>query len=151
MGEKKGATFERKQQVIGALIGLVKACESHDPLQTTTPLIIEGLLVTGKTDVYGNDQLQQLLERIHEEKFTIVPGCRTCASPCGNTSDFDMRELAARSASKQEANQRLLMRLHKAAARMPLDADMERAFFLYQGLAAISLDWEPEDLDKLDS
>ena len=140
---------EYKEEVIGALIGLVRACESHEPLTDTTALLQEGLLAAGPFDLYSQEQLQELAGRIREHKYRIVPNCRTCLSPCGNTSDFNMKELEQRTPEKQKANRELLWSLQQFAAKLPDHAGMEEAMPLYQGLAAISFDWEVEELQEL--
>lgn len=171
-------TIEDKQKlsgkILGALIGLVMSCESNPPTENTTPIIIEGILAAGGSASFGykanpdaaeptkdtiqnhmcddevaEQYLRNLIDRIHEEKFTIVPNCRTCASPCGNTSDYNMDRIKERSREKQEANKRLMERLYRIALDLPENVDDENAFVLYQGLAAISFDWEPEELDEI--
>ena len=34
-----------------------------------------------------------MIAKVHAEKERVVPNCATCASPCGNTSDYDMKEI----------------------------------------------------------
>ena len=37
-------------------------------------------------------RLTELLAKLREEKKRLVPNCFDCASPCGRTADYDMRE-----------------------------------------------------------
>ena len=42
---------------------------------------------------FNEETLRAMIDRIHEEKSRIVPGCAACASPCGNTNDYDMKQI----------------------------------------------------------
>ena len=37
--------------------------------------------------------MSEMLEKVRNEKYTVSPGCVTCAAPCGNTDDYDMNEI----------------------------------------------------------
>ena len=206
----KHESYELRNQILGTLIGLVKACESNPPTENTTGIILEGLqaahrletmalnvyqreIASGETAEIPGDmesagsmenseglkipqEMLKMPERIREEKFTIVPNCRVCASPCGNTSDFDMEELDWRSLEKQRANRRLLEKLYEIAEAATAETEAtagteaiagteatsgtgaaaneevlneEDVFRLYQGLAVLSFDWEPEEIEEL--
>lgn len=36
------------------------------------------------------DNIDEIIRKIHDEKYRISPGCSSCSVPCGNTSDRDM-------------------------------------------------------------
>lgn len=72
------------KKVMGAIIGLVKTAESNPKTENTDSLIIQAL-----SDCDNEDWI----EKLHQEKYTISPGCQTCKSPCGNTDDYDLEEM----------------------------------------------------------
>ena len=87
---KSASSAKLQDELTGALISLARACASNPKTQQTDRLILEGLFTT-VTNVSFNDQtLQNLIDRIEEEKGRIVPGCASCGSPCGNTERYDM-------------------------------------------------------------
>ena len=54
------------------------------------------------------------IAKVRDEKYTVSPGCRLCAAPCGNTSDFDMKEIAG--GEKEKSMKRELLALIRAMA-----------------------------------
>ena len=89
------------ERLLSALIGLARATEGNEELMTeeTGQLIFQGLsmMLTGETEktADSNEQthrLTELLAKLREEKKRLVPNCFDCASPCGRTADYDMRE-----------------------------------------------------------
>lgn len=69
------------RQVISALIGLVGAVGNSGKTADTDRVIISALLSV--------DTLSAV-DEIHREKHRISPGCASCPTPCGNTSDYDI-------------------------------------------------------------
>lgn len=71
----------KNRNIISALIGLVGAVSNGGKTENTD-YIIKTALMSEDTD--------EIVEQIREEKYVISPNCKSCASPCGNTSDYDM-------------------------------------------------------------
>ena len=87
---------ELQDLLTGALIGLVKACGTNPKTENTDAIVAEGLAMTSP-DFPGEvtePELASFIAKVRDEKYTVSPGCRLCAAPCGNTSDFDMKEIA---------------------------------------------------------
>ena len=90
---KSASSAKLQDELTGELISLARACASNPKTQQTDRLILEGLFTT-VTNVSFNDQtLQNLIDRIEEEKGRIEPGCASCGSPCGNTERYDMSRI----------------------------------------------------------
>ena len=76
--------------IISALIGLVGAVSNNGRTEQTDSVIREAFLCL--TDA---DSEEEMVQKIHAEKFIIAPDCATCLNPCGNTSDYDMAQFYA--------------------------------------------------------
>ena len=76
--------------IISALIGLVGAVSNNGKTEQTDSVIREAFLCL--TDA-GSEE--EMVQKIHAEKFIIAPDCATCFNPCGNTSDYDMAQFYA--------------------------------------------------------
>lgn len=114
-----------------------------------------------KNSVFGCDmqeetegELTQMTDRVHEEKFKLVPDCAVCQSPCGNTSDYDASLFRESQASNQKLNLEIIAGLEKIAysirqkkAKLSLDDDISR--LLFKALAVTSFDWAEDDLLEL--
>lgn len=80
-----------QDQLTGALIGLVRACQNNGKTENTDRIIIEGLFTTNGNA--NEETLRAMIEKVHAEKSVVSPGCDTCAAPCGNTDDYDMNQI----------------------------------------------------------
>lgn len=101
-----------------------------------------------------NCELARMTDRVHEEKFKLVPDCALCQSPCGNTSDYDASLFRESQASNQKLNLEIIAGLEKIAysikqkkARLSLDDDISG--LLFRALAVTSFDWAENDLLEL--
>ncbi len=138
---------ELKDILLGALMGLTRAIEGNEDLVTpeTRDLIAEGLRSAAPEREISADALQELVDRVHREKFRIVPSCEFCASPCGNTSDYDMARLYAAPAEVRRVKEELLGGLFALAEHPAPDA----AAFFCQVLSNLTYDMEAEDFSFL--
>lgn len=166
---------ELQDLLTGALIGLVKACGTNPKTENTDAIVAEGLAMTSP-DFPGEvtePELASFIAKVRDEKYTVSPGCRLCAAPCGNTSDFDMKEIAG--GEKEKSMKRELLALIRAMAvktwkrsgrgttgndgageeasdtyggvgACALAADPEQLFFFYKALSIISYDFTCEEL-----
>lgn len=80
---------QKEKELVGALVGLAKACNVHLKTENTDNIIIQSL-----AGIFQNEQqLEELLQKVREEKFAVAPDCATCLNPCGNTDEFNLDEL----------------------------------------------------------
>ena len=101
-----------------------------------------------------NSELARMTDRVHEEKFKLVPDCALCQSPCGNTSDYDASLFRESQAPNRKLNLEIIAGLEKIAysirqkkARLSLDDDISG--LLFRALAVTSFDWAENDLLEL--
>lgn len=167
---------ELQDLLTGALIGLVKACGTNPKTENTDAIVVEGLAMTSPDFPDGDlteADLASFIAKVRDEKYTVSPGCRLCAAPCGNTSDFDMKEIAGE--GKEQKMKRELLALIRAMAvkiwkdsegstarndsvgaeasdtyggedACDLAAEPEQVFFFYKALSIISYDFTCEEL-----
>lgn len=120
--------------IISALIGLVGAVSNNGKTEQTDSVIREAFLRL--TDA-GSEE--EMVQKIHAEKFIIAPDCATCLNPCGNTSDYDMTQFYAADANVIAAKRDMIETICKKiglSENVPEDA--------YQGIAYLGYDLEPE-------
>ena len=77
--------------IIRALAGLAGACQSGTVTADTYGVIIDAL---NSIYVGGMDETVTVAG-VHREKYRVSPGCETCTTPCGNTSDCDANKLTS--------------------------------------------------------
>ncbi len=148
---KSADTAALQDELTGALIGLAKACGNNTPTDNSTRLIIEGLFTTITNVNFNNATIQKMINRVREEKAKIVPGCSTCAFPCGNTDDFDMKNIWETDEDIRSLKSLILFGIRGMAAyayhALVLGyEDKEVNDFFYKALAVISYDLEIDAL-----
>ena len=80
-----------RDNIFGALIGLVGATSNSGKTADTDRIVAEAVLAVAKYDYKkSKDEINEVIRKIHDEKYRISPGCSSCSVPCGNTSDRDM-------------------------------------------------------------
>ena len=85
---------ELQDQLTGALVGLSRAVDNApDANEGTWRLMIEGLFTTVTNVSFNEKTIRELIDRVHEEKARLVPGCSGCGSRCGRNDDYDMNLL----------------------------------------------------------
>ena len=89
--------------IISALIGLVGAVSNNGKTEQTDSVIREAFLC-----LKDADSEEEMVQKIHAEKFIIAPDCATCLNPCGNTSDYDMTQFYAADAKVISAKRDLV-------------------------------------------
>lgn len=120
--------------IISALIGLVGAVSNNGKTERTDSVIREALLCLKDA---GSEE--EMVQKIHAEKFIIAPDCATCLNPCGNTSDYDMTQFYATDANVIAAKRNLIEAICK---KMGLSENVSED--VYQGIAYLGYDLEPE-------
>lgn len=138
-----------KDTIISSLIGLAGACGNNPKTALTDSLVIRALsfpLISPEAD---SRAVENLVEEIHAEKFTISPGCAQCTAPCGNTSDYDMDRLYTAEGAIRTLKLALLSRLEEIAAheykkQQAGEVISIHSDFFYKALSYISFDFEEE-------
>ena len=91
---KSAQTAQIQDQLTGALIGLAHAANGTLPEgQSIEKVMIESLFATLTNVNFDDDALKVLLDRVHETKAELVPGCGSCMSSCGHNDDYDMTRI----------------------------------------------------------
>lgn len=114
---------------IAALIGLVGAIGNNGKTENTDKVVREALLA---------EDSEEMVTKIHKETYTISPSCRTCASPCGNTSDYDISKFEETPEDVLSLKMELIAELRKAAER--ITGELPEA--MYRGIAYVGYDLE---------
>lgn len=76
-------------ELTGALIGLARACENNPYDDSVIDVLIEGLTTITDAKI-GNERIKEVIEKVREKKYEIVPNCKICTAKCGNTDDYDV-------------------------------------------------------------
>lgn len=148
---KDAETAKLQDELTGALIGLARASENTPKTENTDRIIIEGLFTTVTNVNFNPKTLKEMIGKVREEKYKIVPNCRTCAAPCGNTNDYDMEQIWNANEDIRSLKSLILFGVRGMAAyayhAMVLGyEDIEVNQFLIKALCTISWDMEMEDL-----
>lgn len=69
-----------KEKIYAACIGLAKTSINNGKTNATDNIIYDAL----HTETFS----QEVLDSLHKEKDELSPGCKTCASHCGETDDI---------------------------------------------------------------
>lgn len=137
-----------REKLLGALMGLARACENNPKTDHTDGVVVEVLAACGGQKEISEGTFAGLLDKIQEEKDAVSPGCASCACPCGNTAPYDMGWIGGTGAGA--VKRRLLEGVCLAACSMVNGempgAEPETALGLfYRALLLISYELEEED------
>lgn len=70
-----------------------EACENKEKTVHTNEFFVKGLFLAATAACQKQNVLEEMVREVQKEKYRIVPDCEHCASPCGNTSDYDLNQL----------------------------------------------------------
>ena len=149
---KTAEVAELQDQLTGALVGLSRAVDNApDANEGTWRLMIEGLFTTVTNVSFNEKTIRELINRVHEEKARLVPGCSGCGSRCGRNDDYDMNLLWNAQEDIRSLKSLILFGVRGMAAyahhAMMLGyADEEVNRFFVKALFAVGEDW---DMDAL--
>lgn len=140
----------REDKIISALIGLIGACNSNPKTADTDALVIKALAFPLVFPEFDDRALEELVQEIYSEKFTIAPGCAQCTAPCGNTSDYDMSRIYQAEDNIRTIKLQILSQLQKIAFRAysGAEAGIDPNFF-YRALSYLNYDMEEKPLWEL--
>ena len=132
---------KKEKELIGALIGLAKACNVHLKTENTDSIIIKSLASIFPLGENG----EELLQRVREEKLAVAP----CFAPCGNTDEYNLDELQASGISEtvRDLKFQLLNVSHEIASGMvsyTINSTEENISLLYKALCVVSYDVDEE-------
>ncbi|MCI7640286.1 MAG: hydroxylamine reductase [Clostridiales bacterium] len=148
---KSAAVANLQDQLTGALIGLARAADTNAPTASTHRAVIEGLFTTLTNVNFNEETVHQQMDAVRREKAALIPDCAACASPCGRTDEYDMRNLWEADEDIRSLKSLILFGLRGMAAyayhAMVLGyTDEEVNRFFYEGLFAVGEDWGMEEL-----
>ncbi len=141
----------RGDRIISALIGLAGACSNNPKTADTDSLVIKALAFPLLCPEYDDKALQEIVNDIYLEKYSIAPGCAACAAPCGNTSDYDMRRIYEADDAIRKVKLQILEKLQKLAAyacrcsKSGITSYIDISF-LYKALSYVSYDIDEAEL-----
>lgn len=138
-------------KIISALIGLIGACNNNPKTENTDRVIIKALAFPATLMEAGTENIQALIEEIYTEKYIVAPGCATCQTPCGNTSDYDMNRIYDSEADIRDLKLKILSALKELAAELYSlqksdTMPMEYMDIFYKALSYVSFDMERDGL-----
>ena len=143
---KDASTAKLQDELTGALIGLVKTCGSSTKTENTDRIIIEGLFTTITNVNFNNQTFQDMIDKVHNEKNIISPGCSACETRCGNTDDYDMENLWKESEEIGAFKNTILMVICQTAAKLyhaDQTEESETVKLLFRALRMISFEgWD---------
>ena len=148
---KTAETANLQDELTGALIGLARACENNKKTENTDQIIIEGLFTTITNVNFNDDTLREMIQRVNEEKHIIVPDCSVCKNPCGNTDNYDMKQIWEADEDIRSLKSLILfgirgMSAYAYHAKMLGYTDETVNQFFYKALCVISYDFDMERL-----
>ncbi len=132
---------QKEKELVGALVGLAKACNVHLKTENTDNIIIQSLV-----GIFQNEQqFEELLQKVRKEKLAVAPDCVTCLAPCGNTDEFNLDELWNPEISQNVRNLKIeLLKVSYELAFEILNGNIKNTEVaiksLYKALCVISYD-----------
>lgn len=138
------------EELTGALIGLAKACKMNIRQAAVTRLLMEGLATTINDAGFDDQVLSDMLLKVRREKDRIAPGCVICKSVCGNTSDYDIKNICTSDEDIRFLKSLILsgvrgMAVYALSAMAKGYEDENINEFFYKALSIISYDLSMED------
>jgi len=88
---KKDITSNLQDNLIGALIGLARAAEGSEPLNTTDDLILDGLFTTITNVNFDDSSLNDLIAKVHAEKARLL--AKNSKVRAADAADYNMTNI----------------------------------------------------------
>lgn len=142
---------DKMLELTGALIGVVRATDGNiRSIQRVKEILTEGLFVLSGC---VEEDLEKMIEKLHDAKAKLVPGCMVCGAPCGRTDDYDMKKLAEESEEirgiklkVEEALKTSVRRLYNEQGNAECDPD--KLMIWCRALFAIGESWDVSEFEK---
>ena len=122
-------------ELLGAMIGVVRAAEKNGKTEATDALLLECLRAWNQEDA----ELSEMVSRIRGEKAKIAPACAYCAMPCGSTADADMETMWQTETEQKEEIFRILF---EAAQKLHAETEDRLLYLFHMGLFFLGEDQE---------
>lgn len=136
-----------RNELLGALVGLARASESKELLESSGVAMVEGLRMAFGGSCPADD-IHVMISKLHEEKKLMAPDCAACQYPCGRTADYDMEEVYGASEGLRDAKLELFGALGEIAVKLSEDAG-EIHTFLSEALFQISCTYDVSQLTEI--
>ena len=150
---KKADIAKLQDQLTGALIGLARAVDGNEHLVTPEidKLVLEGLFATLTNVNFQEESLTELIKKVHDAKYVLVPDCETCTNACGRTEDYDLELLWQEQEDIRSLKSLILFGIRGVAAyayhaEVLGYRDKEISEFIYKALFALGIEWDVEAL-----
>lgn len=148
---KSADVAKLQDELTGALIGLARASDGHQPTSSTHKAMIEGLFTTLTNVNFNEETILSQIKTVRQEREALIPGCSGCASPCGRNDEYDMIRLWTDDEDIRSLKSLILFGLKGVAAyayhALVLGySDEEVNNFFYEGLFAVGEDWDMEQI-----
>ncbi len=127
-------------RILSALIGLSGAISNNGKTQQTDSLVMQAML---------SPDSDEMVSRIHREKYTISPNCATCQFPCGNTSDYDMELFYDATREEILSKLEMLEELKKLTGRLQRENRTQLPEVAYRAIACLGYGLAAESYRKL--
>ncbi len=154
--ENKKNTADAGSDLVGALIGLVRATDGMvNMTENTFNIILDGLRMLGTDEMSDSDEIQSMIDRVHIDKHTLVPDCSVCGSPCGRTEDYDWKSVRKRAESGSELDVYklkvldILQRLSDSIKIDELKADDAMRFLICRAVFSLGEQWSGIEMETL--
>ena len=134
--------LEINKNLIGALIGLIKAIEGNeDIINDNTNNIIKNAILAFNTINH-----EEIIDILHDEKKRLIPDCLTCKTPCGKGLDYDVNDLILENPKIIEIKIEILNKIYELALNDKLFINMN---VIYIALYSINMSYKYESFEKI--
>lgn len=154
--ENKKNTADAGSDLVGALIGLVRATDGMvNMTENTFNITLDGLRMLGTDERSDSDEIQSMIDRVHIDKHTLVPDCSVCGSPCGRTEDYDWKSVRKRAESGSELDiykLKVLDILQRLSDSIKIDesrADDAMRFLICRVVFSLGEQWSGIEMETL--
>ena len=153
-GEKSTECKKVDGSILGALIGLARATDGDAPVNDGTyELIVDALSVDYAVLSDNECKIGEIVDRIHEEKYRLVPNCRYCVAHCGRTDDFDVSLLADEEPKIRDLKESIIDKIGKVAVAIKTGTyvgNTQDAFnLIIRALFSIGEPWSADELCEI--
>ena len=129
-------------KIISALVGLVGAVSNNGKTDNTDLIVRDAFLQI--KDCQNEEDIEKVVNRIHEEKYTIAPDCRTCLNPCGNTSDYDLSAFYNADEHIRSIKEQLIETIYTNLSLSDTVSEL-----IYKGIAYVGFELSEESYNKI--
>lgn len=138
------------QHVLSSAIGLAKAGEHTGMSDDAMKMIEEALTLCHELTTSDEQVLHAecIIDDLKREKDNVSPGCSICASPCGNTDDYDVSRIFDSDTPENVLKKDILVSICELAYQGRMDVTDKKNICI-EALCMVSFDVEAEVLKEL--